>query len=81
MTLVIPPATSVSYLPATPAECRLLRRAGVCIADSPIGGFAPMRWRPFSFELSLAAILVAVLSLTLILIAVLVATLPWPLPH
>jgi hypothetical protein len=33
-----------------------------------------MRWRPFSFELSLAAILVAVLSLTLILIAVLAAT-------
>jgi hypothetical protein len=34
-----------------------------------------MRWRPFGFELSLAAILVAVLSVTLILIAVLAATL------
>jgi hypothetical protein len=34
-----------------------------------------MRGRSFGFELSLAAILVAVLSVTLILIAVLVATL------
>jgi hypothetical protein len=33
-----------------------------------------MRWRPFGFELSLAAVLVTVLSVALILIAVL-------LPH
>jgi hypothetical protein len=34
-----------------------------------------MRSRPFGFELSLAAVLVAVLSVALILIAVLVPTL------
>jgi hypothetical protein len=34
-----------------------------------------MPWRPFGFELSLAAVLVAVLSVALILIAVLVPTL------
>src|SRR6516165_12151276 len=38
VTLVIPPATSVSHLPATPAECRLHRRAGVSISDSPSDG-------------------------------------------
>jgi hypothetical protein len=34
-----------------------------------------MRWRPFGFELSLAAVLVAVLSVVLTSIAVLVPTL------
>jgi hypothetical protein len=34
-----------------------------------------MHWRPFGFELSLAAVFVAVLSVTLILVAVLVPTL------
>jgi hypothetical protein len=49
--------------------------AGVCCCGLLETVFAPMHWRPFGFELSLAAVFVAVLSATLILVAILVAVL------